>query len=304
MLIVSGSNQHEVAVEIASSFACQHIKAAVGKFSDQELKLSLPGNFADQAVFIFQSTCFPASDNLMELFLIADTINQASPKNIEAVIPYFGYSRQDRKLEAQPISKNMIFRLLASVGINAVTTLDMHSDTTLDLPMKLYNIPFWQIFWQLLSDELSGKLVDNDTLIVSPDAGSSLRAKVLAEKLGLASVSLSKTRMIDGTCVMNCANTVLFRNKNCILIDDIADNASTLFAAANFLHTNQAKSINACVTHGVFSGSALELIERSLIKNLYITDSVPQNIVLPKNITIIPARHIISNFIKRVLPSV
>ena len=103
---------------------------------------------------------------------------------------------------------------------------------------------------------------------------------------------------------MNCANTALFRKKNRILIDDIADSANTLFAAANFLHTNQAKSINACVTHGVFSGSALELIERSLIKNLYITDSVPQNIVLPKNITIIPAKQIISNFIKGVFPSV
>jgi ribose-phosphate pyrophosphokinase len=298
MLIVSGSNQHFLAFAVASILSQGYIQASVDKFSDQELKINLLGDYSHQDVFIFLSTCSPANDHLMELFLIADKIYLASPKSITAVIPYFGYSRQDRKFQDQSISKNTVFSLLASVGISSVITLDLHSDTNINLPFKLHNIAFWQIFWQ----DLSSKLLDKDTLIVSPDSGSSHRAKVLAQKLGLEALSLGKTRMSDGSCVINCANDQFlrrrFEDKHCILVDDIVDKANTLSAAADFLHKSQAKSIDAYVTHGVFSAAALELIERSLIQNLYITDSIPQRMALPAKITVLPTGNIISAFIR------
>ncbi len=236
----------------------------------------------------------------MELFLITDIVYQASPKSITAVMPYFGYSRQDRKFSDQPISRNVIFKLLASVGVSSVITLDIHSDNYIKLPIKLYNIDFMQIFLQTISSELSNNDALGSALIVSPDHGSGLRARSIAQQLGLESSVLSKTRFSDGSCLINCANRKIFKNKHCILVDDMVNSANTLVAAADFLHTSQAKSISAYITHGIFSWRALEIIERSRIQKLYITDSIKQQALLPKKITTIQVSDIISNFIKSI----
>ena len=268
MIIVAGTSHVELAEAIALGLRCRLIIAQIKKFEDQELRIQVDGNLYEQEVVIVQSTSKPANDYLIELLLLADTAKRAGARRIIAVIPYFGYSRQDRPSYSHgPISASLVATLLEASGVDRVLTLDLHSKQTEGFfKIGVQNFDTITLFANLFCDK-------ENQIVVSPDVGGVMRAQKLADMLNVELAVINKTRLTDGRCVMN--NIIGdVANKNCIIIDDIIDTGGTLCRAAELLIENKAKSVSACVTHGVFSGSCINLIENSSFSNFYITNSI------------------------------
>lgn len=268
MIILSGTSHPELAKRIAQILKVQCVQANVQHFEDQELRIQVDSSFYEQDVVIVQSTSRPANDLLMELLLLVDTARRAGARRIIALIPYFGYGRQDRpSYNHGPISASLVARLLEAAGIDRMITLDLHSRQSEGFfTVGVQNLSPAGLFAPLVNK------MDNP-IVVSPDVGGLIRAQIFSNELGTGLAVINKTRTDAGLCEMSEVIGDV-SGKHCILIDDIVDTAGTLCKAAELLIQKGAKRVSACVTHPVFSSNADELIEKSCITKLYVTDSI------------------------------
>ncbi|MCK5295414.1 MAG: ribose-phosphate pyrophosphokinase [Alphaproteobacteria bacterium] len=272
MKILTGSSNRPFAEGVVKYLDINLTKANFRRFSDMEVFVEVKENVRGEDVFLIQSTSYPANDNLMELLICIDALRRGSARRITAVIPYFGYARQDRKTEPRtPISAKLVANLLVKAGADRIVTLDLHATQIqgfFDIPMD--NLFAQPVFAKDIEFEFRG---NEKPMIVSPDVGGVLRARGLAKRLDTELAIIDKRRERAGVSeVMNIIGEV--KDRNCILIDDIVDSAGTLCNAAEAIMQNGAKSVHAYVTHGVLSGTAISRINDSPLKTFVITDSI------------------------------
>jgi ribose-phosphate pyrophosphokinase len=281
MILISGSSHRDLSQSIALRLSVPHIQAQIKRFEDQELRVQIHEKMYEQDAVIIQSTSKPANDHFMELLLLVDTLKRAGANRIIAVIPYFGYGRQDRpSYRHGPISASLVATLLEAAGVDRVLTLDLHSRQTEGFfKIGVQNLSSVPIFAPLFLDT-------QDAVVVSPDIGGVTRAQELSQLLRSDLAIINKSRSPSGEAkVSDVIGNVT--GKNCILVDDIIDTGGTLCKSAALLKERGARSIVACVSHAVFSGTCIERVEASPIETLYVTNSVPQS-RFPKNTQIIP----------------
>lgn len=273
--VFTGNAHKELAKKIAGFLNLQLGDAIVGRFSDGEISFSLQESVRGSDCFIVQSTCSPVNDSLMELLIMIDSMKRASAARITAVIPYFGYARQDRKAKSRdPISAKLIADLLEKAGANRILTMDLHAPQI----QGFFNIPVDNLLGApILCFNFKNQISQSpdDYVVVSPDLGSVTRARNFAAKLGCPIAIIDKRRQKANECeVMNIIGEV--KGKKVILVDDMIDTAGTLCNAANALVVDGgATEVFACASHAVLSGPAIERIEQSKIKSLVILDTVP-----------------------------
>lgn len=265
------------------------VDARIERFNDQEIFVEVYENVRGEDMFIIQPTSNPANDNLMELLIMADALKRSSASRITAIIPYFGYARQDRRSKARtPISAKLVANMIAHSGIERVLTMDLHATQIqgfFDIPVdNLYASP---IFSLDIRHQFIGDL--DNLMIVSPDVGGVARARELAKRLGAPLSIVDKRREKAGEIAeMTVIGNV--EDKKCLIIDDICDTAGTLCKAAEVIMQNGASEVHAYITHGVLSGPAVERISNSVMKSLVITDSIEASapVKASKNIRIVP----------------
>ena len=272
MKIMSGNANLPLARAIAAYLEVPLTDASVRRFADEEVFVEIHENVRGEDVFVVQPTSFPANDNLMELLICIDALKRASAKRITAVVPYFGYGRQDRKPGPRtPISAKLVANLITKAGADRVLAVDLHAGQIqgfFDIPTdNLYAAP-------VMAADIQARYGDTDLMVVSPDVGGVVRARALAKRLDNAPLAIvDKRRERPGESeVMNIIGDV--RDRHCILIDDIIDSGGTLCNAAEALLAAGAKSVAAYITHGVLSGGAVARIEGSCMKELVITDTI------------------------------
>ncbi|MBP2652659.1 MAG: Ribose-phosphate pyrophosphokinase [Firmicutes bacterium] len=269
--ILTGSANPGLAEEIAAYLGLSVGEAFVGKFNNGETQIMIEESVRGANVFIVQPTCQPVNDTLMELLIMVDAVRRASATQITAVIPYYGYARQDRKTRGrEPISAKLVANLLTTAGVTRVVTMDLHAGQIqgfFDIPVDhLLGVP-------LLSDYLVTKQLD-DLVVVSPDLGGVTRARQLADRLHAPIAIIEKRRPAPGVAeVMNLIGNV--EGKTAVIIDDIVDTAGSLTEGAKALGKYGAKEVYACCTHAVLSSPALERVEASNIKELIVTNTIP-----------------------------
>jgi ribose-phosphate pyrophosphokinase len=271
-VLFTGNANPVLAQEIASHLGVELGKAAVGRFSDGEVTVEIQQNVRARDVFVVQPTCAPTNENLMELLIMVDALKRASARRITAVIPYFGYARQDRRPRSTrvPISAKVCANLLETVGVERVLTMDLHADQI----QGFFDIPVDNIYASpvLLSD-LKSKNYDN-LVVVSPDVGGVVRARALAKQLGCDLAIIDKRRPTANVSeVMHVIGEI--ESRNCVIMDDMIDTAGTLVKAAEVLKERGARSVFAYCTHPVFSGPAVERIRGSQIDEVVITNTIP-----------------------------
>ena len=274
------------------------VNARIERFNDQEIFIEVFENVRGEDMFIIQSTSNPANDNLMELLIMADALRRSSASRITAVIPYFGYARQDRRTKARtPISAKLVANLLVEAGVERVLTLDLHATQIqgfFDIPVdNLYAAPVFALdIIHQFSDRMS------DLMVVSPDVGGVARARELAKRINAPLSIVDKRRERAGEVAeMTIIGDV--KGKKCIIVDDICDTAGTLCKAAEVLIENGAAEVHSYITHGVLSGPAVERISNSVMKSLVITDSIQATDPVAKaaNIRIVPTAPIFAQAI-------
>lgn len=273
MMVFSGNANPQLAKDIAQYLNIPLGKASVEQFSDGEISVEILENVRGQDVFIVQPTCAPANDNLMELLVLVDAVHRASAARVTTVIPYYGYSRQDRRTRSArvPITAKVVANMLESVGTNRVLTIDLHADQIqgfFDVPVdNVYASPI------LLGDIWRSKYPD--LVVVSPDVGGVVRARALAKRVGDADLAIIDKRRPKPNVakVMHIIGDVAGRT--CILVDDLVDTAGTLATAADALKDNGAAKVVAYCTHAVLSGNAISNIEKSSIDELVVCDTIP-----------------------------
>ena len=265
-------NSHpELAKEIADLMGVELGKATVSKFSDGEISVSIWESVRDKDVFIIQSTGNPVNDNLMELLIMVDAMKRASAGSINAVIPYYGYARQDRKAKARdPITAKLVADLLVAAGVDRVITMDLHANQI----QGYFDIPVDHMIGLPTLTEYFIKKEMEDVVIVSPDHGSVPRARNMAERMNCPIAIVDKRRPEPNKSeIMNIIGDI--KGKNCIILDDMIDTAGTITNAANALKEMGAKDVYACATHPVLSGPAIERLEASAIKELVLLNTLP-----------------------------
>ncbi len=271
MKIVACNSNRPLAEAVAAALNLPLTKASVRRFADMEVFVEIHENIRGEDVFIIQSTSYPANDNLMELLIACDALRRASARRVTAVIPYFGYARQDRKSGPRtPISAKLVANLITEAGANRVLTMDLHAGQIqgfFDIPVdNLYAAP-------LFTRDIEQRYAGRDLMIVSPDVGGVLRARAIATRLKLDLAIIDKRREQAGVSeVMNIIGDV--RGRDCLLVDDIVDSGGTLVNAASALIAGGAKSASVYVTHGVLSGGAVARVASSNIEMLTVTDSI------------------------------
>ncbi|MBF91964.1 MAG: phosphoribosylpyrophosphate synthetase [Rickettsiales bacterium] len=271
MKLVSGNSNKQLAIEIAKYLNINLVEATIKKFPDKEIFVEIQENVRGEDVFVIQSTSFPANDHLMELLITIDALKRGSAKTIAAIMPYYGYARQDRKSGPRsPISAKLVANLISTAGANRALMVDLHAGQI----QGFFDIPTDNLFAAPVFIEDIKKRFDRKNLtIVSPDVGGVVRARAIAKRVDGDLAIIDKRREKAGISeVMNVIGEV--KNKNCILVDDICDTAGTLTNAASALKKNGAKSIFSYITHGVLSKPAIERIEASKIDKIIITDSI------------------------------
>ena len=300
MKLIAGNSNIDLANAISSYIGVKLADAQIRKFADGEVFVKINENIRGEDVFIIQSTSPPVNDNLIELLIAIDAAKRASAKRITAVIPYFGYARQDRKDEGRTsISAKLVANLITSAGANRVVTIDLHAGQI----QGFFDIPVDNLFSvnELIKDMKNIKTNLEDISIVSPDVGGVVRARAFAKRINASLVIIDKRREKSGVSeVVNIIGDV--ENKTCILLDDIADSAGTLCNAAKALKENGARDIHSYIVHGVLSGNALEKIKNSDIKELVLTDSIQisESIKSIKNIRHISIAPLMGEAIKRI----
>lgn len=287
MKIISGSSNNSLSQRVAKNLGLKLLDTTISRFSDGELKVQVNDNIGDE-VAIIQSTSSPVNDHLMELLLLADTAKRAGSKRIVAIVPYFGYSRQDRcTYKYGPISASLVIRMLEASGITEVITFDLHSqqlEGAFNIPVT--NLSTESIFFPVLEHM-------KNIIIVSPDIGGIPRARNYSALMGVDLAIINKSRDQNNQCTMNGIIGEV-RGKNCIIVDDIIDGASTICLATELLLASGAVSATAIVTHGVLSGSAVEKINNSKLSHLYISDTIDNKSKLKSSkITALPVHELI-----------
>ncbi len=271
-VLFTGNANPELAHEMAKSLGVGMGKAAVGRFSDGEVTVEIQQNVRARDVFVVQSTCAPTNENLMELLIMVDALKRASARRITAVIPYFGYARQDRRPRSMrvPISAKVVANLLETVGVERVLTMDLHADQI----QGFFDIPVDNIYASpvLLSD-LKSKAYP-DLVVVSPDVGGVVRARALAKQMGCDLAIIDKRRpKANVSEVMHVIGEI--DGRNCVIMDDMIDTAGTLVKAAEVLKERGAKRVFAYCTHPILSGPAVERIASSKLDEVVITNTIP-----------------------------
>ena len=271
--LFSGSAHPELAREIAHHLGLPMGQCRLRRFPDTEVSFQIDENIRGTDVFIVQPTCSPVDEHIMEMLIMIDAFRRSSAARITAVIPYYGYARQDRKDKPRvPISAKLVANILSASGVDRVLTMDLHKAQI----QGFFDIPVDHLFAApVIIDHLSKMTFPNLT-IVAPDAGGAERARAYAKRLGGELAVIDKRRSDDGTAeVMNVVGDVAGRT--CIIQDDIIDTAGTIVKAANALKENGAGRIFACAVHGVLSGQAFEKIEKAPIEKLIVTNTIPLN---------------------------
>ncbi|MCG3655813.1 ribose-phosphate pyrophosphokinase [Aliarcobacter butzleri] len=293
--LFSGSANPEFAKKVGEYLGMPVSDATLNKFSDGEISVQITESVRGQDVFIIQPTCAPTNDNLMELLIMVDALKRSSAKSISAVVPYYGYARQDRKAAPRvPISAKLVADLLEAAGITRVVTIDLHAAQI----QGFFNIPADNLFGSILFvNYIRSKNLKNP-IIASPDIGGVARARLYADKLGYDLVIVDKKREKANVAeVMNIIGEV--KGKDVILVDDMVDTAGTLVKAAEVLKKRGATSVMACCTHGVLSGPAYDRIEKGELDELVISDTIPAKKEI-KKITVLTASTIIGEAIRRI----
>jgi len=272
MKLISGNGNLPLAQAIASYIELPLTQASVRRFADEEIFVEIHENVRGEDVFVIQSTSYPANDNLMELLILIDALKRASAKRITAVVPYFGYARQDRKPGPRtPISAKLVANLITTAGANRVLSVDLHAAQI----QGFFDIPTDNLFGApVMSADIQARFPNENLMVVSPDVGGVVRARALAKRLDNAPLAIvDKRRERAGESeVMNIIGDV--KGRFCILIDDIVDSAGTLCNAAGALKNAGATDVVAYVTHGVLSGAAVARVDGSQLRELVITDSI------------------------------
>ena len=271
MKIVACNSNRPLAEAVAAALNLPLTRASVRRFADMEVFVEIHENIRGEDVFVVQSTSYPANDNLMELLITIDALRRASARRITAVIPYFGYARQDRKSGSRtPISAKLVANLITEAGANRVLSMDLHSGQIqgfFDIPVD--NMQAAPLFSRDIKERYAGRNV----MIVSPDVGGVVRARAIATRLGCDLAIIDKRRQAAGVSeVMHVIGEV--EGRDCILVDDIVDSGGTLVNAARALIENGAKSASAYLTHGVLSGGAVARVASSPIEMMMLTDSI------------------------------
>ena len=271
-LLFTGNANRELAEEIASQLGIELGKAKVARFSDGEVDVEIHQNVRARDIFVIQPTCAPTNEHLMELCIMVDALKRASARRVTAVIPYFGYARQDRRPRSTrvPISAKVVANMLEAVGVERLLTMDLHADQI----QGFFNIPVDNIYASpvLLSDLQSKRY--QDLVVVSPDVGGVVRARALAKQLGCELAIIDKRRpRANVSEVMHVIGDI--ESRNCVIMDDMIDTAGTLVKAAEVLKERGAKNVYAYCTHAVFSGPAIERIASSMLDEVVITNTVP-----------------------------
>ena len=272
MKLVAGNSNRQLAQAIADYLDMDLTQASVRRFADMEIYVEILENVRGEDVFILQSTCFPANDHLMEMLIMTDALKRASARRITAVVPYFGYARQDRKGSSRtPISAKLVANLVTEAGADRVMTLDLHAGQIqgfFDVPVdNLFAVP-------VLSRDIKERVRAENIVVVSPDVGGVVRARALAKRIDAPLAIVDKRRERAGESeVMNVIGDVA--GCSCILVDDIVDSGGTLCNAADALLDLGATEVRAYITHGVLSGGAVARIQASRLQELVTTDSIP-----------------------------
>jgi ribose-phosphate pyrophosphokinase len=268
--LFSGNSNKALAEAIAKELRMELADAEVSRFSDGEINVHIGETVRGRDVFIIQSTCQPVNDNLMELLVMIDAVKRASAGRITAVIPYFGYARQDRKARPRdPITAKLVADLIQTAGADRVLTMDLHA-----LQIQgFFNIPVDHLVGGPLLFRYFQDKVDDDFVVVSPDVGSVTRARNVAAKLGCSMAIIDKRRpKANQLEVMNIIGDI--KGKKCLMVDDMIDTAGTIVQGAEALYNNGATEIYACCSHAVFSGPAIERIKNSHITKLIVLDTI------------------------------
>ena len=299
MKILTGNSNKHLSQKISKFLKNRLVNSNVRKFADGEIYIEINENIRGNSIFLIQSVSSPANDNLMELLLSIDALKRSSAKNITAVIPYFGYARQDRKVVPRTsISAKLVSNLIAKAGADRVVTVDLHSGQI----QGFFDIPVDNLFaTPIFARHIKKKLKRNNIICVAPDVGGTARARALGKLLNVDLAIVDKRRPAPGKSeVMNVIGNV--KNKTCILVDDIIDSGGTIVNAASELKKRGAKDVHVYVTHGVLSGNAIEKIKKSSIKNLVVTDTIDNSMKVKKakNIEVLTISNLVGEAIKRI----
>ena len=299
MKILTGNSNKQLSIKISKNLKNKLVNTSIRKFSDGEIYIEINENIRGNSIFIIQSVSSPANDNLMELLLCIDALKRSSAKNITAVIPYFGYARQDRKVVPRTsISAKLVSNLITNAGADRVVTVDLHAGQI----QGFFDIPVDNLFaTPIFVKHIKRKIKSKNLICVAPDVGGVERARALGKKLDVGLAIVDKRRPSPGKSqVMNVIGNV--KNKVCILTDDIIDSGGTIVNAADALLKRGAKEVHVYATHGVFSGDAVKNIKNSKIKNLVITDSIDSSDKFKKvrNIEILSISVLLAEAIKRI----
>lgn len=272
MKLLACNSNLPLATSMADYLGVALTQATVRRFADQEVFVEIHENVRGEDVFVIQSTSYPANDHIMELLVMLDALKRASARRVTAVIPYFGYARQDRKIGPRtPISAKLVANIITSAGADRVLTVDLHAGQI----QGFFDIPLDNLYAQpvIAADILKQHKDAGNLVVVSPDVGGVVRARALAKRLGAELAIVDKRREKPGQSeVMNIIGEV--KGRDCVLIDDIVDSAGTLCNAVEALAKDGAASVSAYVTHGVLSGPALERIAKSSLKSAVITNTI------------------------------
>ncbi len=299
MKLLTGNSNKVLSKNIARYLKTKLVNSSIRKFADGEIYIEINENIRGNSIFIVQSVSSPANDNLMELLLCIDALKRSSAKNITAVIPYFGYARQDRKVVPRTsISAKLVSNLITQSGADRVVTVDLHAGQI----QGFFDIPVDNLFsTPIFARHAKKKIKSKKIICVAPDVGGTERARALGKLLNVGLAIVDKRRPKPGQSqVMNVIGDV--KGQTCIIVDDIIDSGGTIVNAAKALKSHGAKDVYVYITHGVLSGDAIKKIKNSVIKNLVITDSIDnvhktKNV---KNIEVLPISGLMGEAIKRI----
>ncbi len=299
MKLLTGNSNKVLSKNIAKYLKTKLVNSSIRKFADGEIYIEINENIRGNSIFIVQSISSPANDNLMELLLCIDALKRSSAKNITAVIPYFGYARQDRKVVPRTsISAKLVSNLITKAGADRVVTVDLHAGQI----QGFFDIPVDNLFaTPIFARHVKKKIKTKNLICIAPDVGGTERARALGKLLNVGLAIVDKRRPKAGQSqVMNIIGDV--RGKTCIIVDDIIDSGGTIVNAAAALKKRGAKDVHVYVTHGVLSGGAENKIKKSNIKNLVITDTIDNAAKVKniKNIEVLTISNLVGEAIKRI----
>jgi ribose-phosphate pyrophosphokinase len=299
MKLLSGNSNKILSKSIAKYLKSKLVNSSIRNFADGEIYVEINENIRGNSIFIIQSISSPANNNLMELLLCIDALKRSSAKNITAVIPYFGYARQDRKVVPRTsISAKLVSNLITKAGADRIVTVDLHAGQI----QGFFDIPVDNLFsTPIFARHIKKKVKTKNIICVAPDVGGTERARSLGKLLNVGLAIVDKRRPKPGQSqVMNVIGDV--KGKNCIIVDDIIDSGGTIVNAAKALKNRGAKDVYVYITHGVLSGDAVKKIKKSMIKNLVITDTInnSEKVKGVKNIELLPISGLMGEAIKRI----